>query len=168
MYAFTALKEYVCIFTKIPAMKFLLILINLCAFFGSWVELLPVIGSNKNDLKEISVEPENPNTNNYYNFELQPVLLVKVYKQKHTSEFLIPLQNTWKNNDVYSDNDQKNINNYHRSVRSTYAIEIPEVNNASYDDDLSLAESSIPFHPLFSVRHRKEFKRRYYSRRGRI
>lgn len=141
--------------------KFVLILIlKLCIISASYAE--KDVDSDSNSVQDSYVDPTKPISNNYYDvykindLVFRPILLIEIFKKKH-------LPSKTEENKFYSDTDD--IVNNRRLVRSTNLEKLPQDNNVDYEDDLNLAESSIPFHPLFSIRYRKEVKRRYGRRR---
>lgn len=138
---------------------------NLFLVFGEWTE--KITNSIDNSPQNYYTNIEEPNTEYYgrTNVIFTPVLLIRIYRNRHPR---IPDTELYDDlSDSYSSGNQENIKTSNRIARSASSILPLQSEDVDSEDDLALAESSIPFHPLFAIRHRKEVKRREYARRGR-
>ncbi|KAK9747105.1 hypothetical protein QE152_g5623 [Popillia japonica] len=143
------------------------ILIHICANFGVWADETDL---NKNSIEAFYVsdgDVASKTDANIYTINdviYRPAFLVKILRRRISPSSNPQSLNTLENINIYP-NTEEDITDNRRLIRSAFAAQSPEAINVNSEDDLSLAESSIPFHPLFAIRHRKEVKRRYGYRR---
>lgn len=151
-------------------MKFLLMItVHFCATSASWTtEDVSDAVTGQNIEYDDSVLNNDYDVNPIKDIVVKPILLIRILKRAHSSNPSIIPQNSLHNIDEYPHFAQEDKVDNRRLLRSANPIETYQINNVySDDDDLNVAASSIPFHPLFTIRHREEVKRRYENRRRR-
>lgn len=88
----------------------------------------------------------------------RPLFLIKLGQRKQLKHPYSDLNNL---EDISLHDNENNGNDNYRIIRSALPTDPKENSDIDFNEDLNVAESSIPFHPLFAINHRKEVKRRY-------